>query len=323
MMASGILVWSERPDLAAELLGKARRLADAAGGEVSICTIDAAGPAETAAFAAQGADAVYATDASPSDAARYADLVTEASRRAEPRVVLIGATKTGLEVAPRVAERTGAAYAPWIVELEIEQAGGGVAATCMVYAGAGLADYRYASSVTVASAAPGVFEAQDLQGRAARLEPLALSVATTRVAVLGDRPKTTGGERIEEARAVVDIGRGVKERADLEMIQTLAGLLNGQVACSRPVSSDRDWLPEWLGLSGAKIKPELCLTVGISGAVQHVIGIRDSRVVAAVNNDEDAAIFTQADIGVVADLYEFLPILIDRLRERGVRPTWE
>jgi electron transfer flavoprotein alpha subunit len=82
-------------------------------------------------------------------------------------------------------------------------------------------------------------------------------------------------------------------------------------------------MAEWLGLSGAKIKPELCLTVGISGAIQHVIGIRDSRVVAAVNNDEDAAIFTQADIGVVADLYEFLPVLIERLRARGARPTWE
>ena len=68
------------------------------------------------------------------------------------------------------------------------------------------------------------------------------------------------------------------------------------------MSSDRDWFPEWLGLSGRKIKPELCLTIGVSGAVQHVVGIRDSRVIAAVNNDENAAIFTQADIGVVADL---------------------
>ena len=91
---------------------------------------------------------------------------------------------------------------------------------------------------------------------------------------------------------------------------------------SRPVSSDRDWLPEWLGLSGAKIKPELCLTLGISGAIQHIVGIRDSRVIAAVNNDEDAAIFTQADIGIVADLYEFLPALMERFKARGIRPAW-
>ena len=88
------------------------------------------------------------------------------------------------------------------------------------------------------------------------------------------------------------------------------------------MSSDRDWFPEWLGLSGAKVKPELCLTIGVSGAVQHVVGIRDSRVIAAVNNDENAAIFAQADIGVVADLNEFLPVLMERLKSKGARPAW-
>jgi electron transfer flavoprotein alpha subunit len=82
-------------------------------------------------------------------------------------------------------------------------------------------------------------------------------------------------------------------------------------------------LPEWLGLSGAKVKPELCLTIGVSGAIQHVVGIRDSRVIAAVNNDENAAIFTQADLGVVADLNEFVPVLIERLQARRMRPAWK
>ena len=103
----------------------------------------------------------------------------------------------------------------------------------------------------------------------------------------------------------------------------MADLLDGQLACSRPIASDRDWFPEWLGLSGAKIKPELCLTVGVSGAIQHIVGIRDSRIIAAVNNDEGAAIFAQADYGVVADLYEFVPALIERIKARGIRPAWQ
>jgi electron transfer flavoprotein alpha subunit len=321
-MAAGILVWSERPELAAELLGEARRLADTAGGEVALCTLGAVGADELGGLAALGADVVYAAGEAAADAARYADLVTATVASCAPRLVLAGATKTGMDVAPRVAERTGAAYAPWAVKIAIEPAGGALSATCMVYAGAGLAEYTYAAAVTVSSAAQGVFEAQELAGRSARAEPLTLPAAEPQITVLGHRPKAAAGARLEEAKAVVDIGRGVKEQADLEMIRSLAGLLDGQVACSRPVSSDRDWLPEWLGLSGAKIKPELCLTVGISGAIQHVIGIRDSRVVAAVNNDEEAAIFTQADFGVAADLYEFLPILIDRLRARGARPVW-
>jgi electron transfer flavoprotein alpha subunit len=81
-------------------------------------------------------------------------------------------------------------------------------------------------------------------------------------------------------------------------------------------------MPEWLGLSGAKVKPEFCLTVGISGAIQHIVGIRGSRVIAAVNNDETAAIFTQTDIGVVADLRAFLPVFFERLKARGAHPVW-
>ncbi len=128
---------------------------------------------------------------------------------------------------------------------------------------------------------------------------------------------------LEEAKLVIDVGQGVKQRDDLQMIQSLADLLDGQLGCSRPIASDRDWFPEWLGLSGAKIKPELCLTVGISGAIQHIVGIRDSHLIAAVNMDENAPIFAQADYGVVADLYEFLPALIDRIKARGVRPVWK
>jgi electron transfer flavoprotein alpha subunit len=321
-MARRILVWSERPALANELLGKARQLADDAGGEVCICAVEA-DATEPGVLASHGADIVYVSDASPVGAARCAEALSAAIARFEPSLVLIGATKMGMDVAPRVAERTGASYAAWAVELEIESASGSTTATCMLYAGAGLAEYTFTRSVAVVTAAAGAFEAYQREDRTARVETLELPAETPRVTVIGDRPKAVGSARLEEAKSVVDIGRGVKELADLEMVRSLAGLLGGQLACSRPVSSDRDWLPEWLGLSGVKVKPELCLTVGVSGAIQHVIGIRDSRVVAAVNNDEDAAIFTQADIGVVADLYEFLPVLIDRLRVRNARPTWE
>ena len=103
------------------------------------------------------------------------------------------------------------------------------------------------------------------------------------------------------------------------MIEELAALLDGQVSCSRPVSSDRDWFPEWLGLSGAQLSPELCITVGISGAIQHVIGIRDSKLIVAVDSDPDSAMLSQADYGVNADLYEFVPALIEAIKARSVK----
>lgn len=321
-MTARILVWSERPALALELLGEARRLADAAGGEVSLCTSGEVGAAELEVYAANGADVVYVTETSAVDSARLASVMGAVIARSQPNLVLIGATKTGMDVAPRVAERIEAAYAAWAVEIETDSTSGATTASCMVYAGAGLATYRFSRGVTVLTAAQGVFEAHELEGRAARAEAVELPYATPEIAVTGERAKATGGARLEEAKAVVDIGRGVKELKDVEMIRSLASLVDGQLSCSRPVSSDRDWLPDWLGLSGAKVKPELCLTIGISGAIQHMVGIRDARVIAAVNSDEDAAIFTQADIGVVADLIEFVPVLIERLKARGARPTW-
>ena len=321
-MAAGILVWSECPALALELLGKARRLADAAAGEVSLCISGDVGAAELEVYAANGADVVYVTETSEVDAARWASVLGVVIARSRPSLVLIGATKAGLEVAPRVAERTEAAYAAWAVAIEIDPTTGATTASCMVYAGAGVVKYRFSRGVTVLSAAQGAFEASELEGRAARAESVVLPNEMPEITVLSQRTKATGGARLEEAKTVVDIGRGVKELDDLEMIRSLMSLLDAQLGCSRPVSSDRDWLPEWLGLSGVKVKPELCLTIGLSGAIQHMVGIRDSRVVAAVDNDQDAAIFTQADIGVVADLNEFLPVLIERLQARGARPIW-
>jgi electron transfer flavoprotein alpha subunit len=227
-----------------------------------------------------------------------------------------------MEVAPRVAERCQAGYAAWAVEIDVDPATGLTKAACMLYAGAGLARYEFSRPVTVLSVAPGTFAAQARQGRSAHVDAVVLEDELRSPTVVGERAKSSAGARLQEAKAIVDIGRGVKDLEGLEMARALAKLLDAQLGCSRPVSSDRDWFPEWLGLSGAKVRPELCLTIGISGAIQHVVGIRDSRVIAAVNSDENAAIFTQADIGAVADLNEFLPVLIERLGARGVRPGW-
>lgn len=321
-MAAGILVWSDRPVVALELLGKARQLADATGGQVSLCLGGDVAAAELEVYASSGADVVYSTDADHLDSARWAAILATAMSVCQPTLVLIGASKMGMDVAPRVAERAGAAYAAWAVDVTIDPASGETTASCVLYGGAGLASYRFVLGATVLTVAEKSFEATSRKGRLARAETLQVPAGDPELSVVSERAKTTSGARLEEAKAVVDVGRGVKEMEHLEMIRGLASLLGGQVGCSRPVSSDRDWLPEWLGLSGIKVKPEVCLTVGISGAIQHVVGIRDSRVVAAVNNDEDAAIFTQADIGIVADLNEFLPVLIDRLQTRGVHPVW-
>jgi len=320
-MAGEILVFSDQVELSKELLGKARQEADRLGWRVSV--LPGGQGADPSDLAAAGADIVYQSetvlDGNPETAT---NLLASVVSQAQPDLLLVGATKLGMEVAPRVAERSGAGYAAWATAFEIDPQTCATTARCMLYTGLGQATYTFKPVTAILSIAPGVFQAQVAPGRTAQVVPVSVQAAAPRMNVVAVKPKAASGARLEEAKLVLDVGQGVKQREDLEMVQALAALLDGQLACSRPVASDRDWFPEWLGLSGKKVRPELCLTLGVSGAIQHIVGIRDSHLIAAVNMDENAGIFTQADYGVVADLYQFLPALIEALKARGVRPAW-
>ncbi len=318
MSSSTILVFSDKPTLLGELLGKACQQADSLAWTVAALVLGADG----AALGELGADVVYQSEVDARNPEMVAAALAAAAGQAHPGVFLVGATKLGMEVAPRVAERLGSGYAAWVVGFNVDAAAQSITAQCMLYTGAGVATCRFKPGPVILTAAQGVFTANPTAGKTASIINLDIPAATPKMTILEYKPKPASGERLEEARLVVDVGQGVKQRDDLQMMQALARLLDGKLACSRPIASDRDWFPEWLGLSGAKIKPELCLTVGVSGAIQHIVGIRDSRLIAAVNIDESAPIFSQADYGVVADLYEFLPAFMDRIKVRGIRPVW-
>jgi electron transfer flavoprotein alpha subunit len=114
---------------------------------------------------------------------------------------------------------------------------------------------------------------------------------------------------------VVGVGRGFAAEADLDLARTLAVKLGAELACSRPIAEGVDWMPaeRYLGVSGATIKPDLYLAVGISGQVQHLVGVNGAKVIVAVNKDKNAPIFASADFGVVGDLYQVLPELAKNL----------
>lgn len=320
---SKILVFSDEIAVLEELLGKARQ---AAGGK-SFEQVEAAvfGPAAAAEQAAQlgewGADVVYAVGAPELQSYHpetYADALAGVIRHSQPDVILVGATKRGLEVSGRVAERLDLGVASWCTDFAYDPQTGATTAECMIYTGVGKNTYRIESRPALATVAPGTFRPQHTPGRTAQVTAIEVPLSTPVLRVLENNEKAEAGRRLQDAPVIVDVGQGVRDRGDLVLAQELAELLNGQVACSRPVSSERDWFPEWLGLSGLKLSPDLCITLGISGSIQHMIGIRDSRVIVAVNNDEGAGIFTQADYGVKADLYEFVPALINAIKTRSV-----
>jgi electron transfer flavoprotein alpha subunit len=166
---------------------------------------------------------------------------------------------------------------------------------------------------------PQTFEARLLgvrnEGQVIEVE---LKLALSPVKTVERRAKLAGSVNVESAQVLVCIGRGVGAQQDLDMIQALADALGGVVCCTRPISHDRQWLPEdqMVGISGKMSSPRLYLGIGVSGQIQHAVGVMGSKVTVAINSDKNAPIFKLADYGVVGDLYQVVPRLIERLKAR-------
>lgn len=305
-----VLVWSDDPVLFVDLASFANRLAGTSAGLALGLRATALAPATRSA----ALDTIYEIDQpDPRDADAWVDALCRLVP-GEADLLLVGATKLGLEVAPRVAERVSAGYAPWATSISIGD-NEAVVAECASLGGAAVTTLTFKPGgvvATMSSAASPLVSASD-----AVIRQLEAGPATARLRRTGSEPRRRGGG-LEQARAVVDIGQGVRERGDIGLLEQLAAAVDGQVACSRPLAADRDWFTDWVGLSGAKVHPTVCFAVGVSGAIQHVVGIRGSRTIVAVNSDEAAPILNECDYAVVADLYEFVPALTARLRERGV-----
>lgn len=314
---SGILVFSENQSLTRELLGKAQQFDTA----VAALILGESIPADAAALGAWGADTVY-TVASPllngMNPETYTDALAGVIEQVKPDLVLVGASKSGLEISARVAARLGAGVASFCIDFEMDA--DSVTAKCMIYSGVGMNTYKIRTQPAMATVSSAVFEAVETGGTA---EVTAVSVTINQPAmtVVEYKEKAAAGVRWEDAPMIVDVGQGMNDQSDLPIAEELAALFDGQVACSRPVSSERDWFPEWLGLSGVRIHADLCITLGVSGSIQHVVGIRDSKTIVAINNDEYAGIFSQADYGIVADLHEFVPALTAVLKVRSAKLT--
>jgi electron transfer flavoprotein alpha subunit len=124
---------------------------------------------------------------------------------------------------------------------------------------------------------------------------------------------------IAESERLVCVGRGLVQKDDMAMIEALASALAGEIACTRPLSSEYGWLSEerMIGISGEKCSPQLILSLGISGQVQHTVGIMGAKTIVAINSDANAPIFKLADYGIVGDLYEVVPALASALKEHS------
>ncbi len=183
-----------------------------------------------------------------------------------------------------------------------------------VMAGRAIGEYHVKPPFT-ATVPMKKFEPPEASGA---LEVEDLEVSAEAPKLIGVEKKVKGEVDIEGAEIVIGVGRGFKKEEDLKTAFQLAELLGGEVGCSRPIAADYGWLPEdrWIGISSKKIRPKLYFAIGISGAPQHMSGVLDSKIIAAVNKDKNAPIFQYADYGIVGDLYQFLPALLKKLEEK-------
>jgi len=225
-------------------------------------------------------------------------------------VILIGGTRFGRQVASQTAVRMKVGALSEVRSLKVEN--GKLTGIRAVYGG------RFTAEVSsgipcVATIPAGAYHKN--AGTPTSVETISIERMTEKVVHIETRSKIKGSTDIKAASIIVSAGRGFRKKEDLIMLEKLAKRLDGAVGCSRPLSSDLGWMGEenHIGMTGAYVHPDLYVAIGISGQLQHVAGIRDSKIIVAINKDKQAPIFQIADYGIVGDLYEIIPALLKYL----------
>jgi electron transfer flavoprotein alpha subunit len=307
-------VGSDGPAPAAlELLAKARELGDAEA--------VALGPGATTAADAlgdHGARTVFASDDPVYDeflAQPAAHAMHALVRQHAPDLILFATTYTSRDVAGRLQAKTGTA----LMSNAIDVAGTDRART-QIAGGTLFVDVELDGPAPhIVLVRPKSFVAESVGGTA-EVVPVDVEIPPElRTARRVERhEESASGPKLEEARVVISGGRGLQEAANFSLLDQLAATLgNAAVGASRAVV-DAGWVPYsyQVGQTGKTVKPDVYIAVGISGALQHVVGMKGAKRIVAINKDADAPIFRLADLGVVADALQFLPALIDEVRSR-------
>lgn len=303
-LKDNIWVYSDLAGRFAELSAGAAAL----GGKAQAMTIGSAGDA--AAAAKSGVAKVHAISVADGKCAEafIPDMASLIKGSGAPALVLVAATRRGRLVGAALAAALGAAVVSDVNGIILD--GDSVTVTHSVYGGLAQGTEKVNTAGAVLLVAAGAFEAA---GENAPAEIVDVSAAGAEgVKCLGRRAKQGSNVDLGRARRVVSVGRGLKAKEDLAMIEELAGALEAEVGCSRPLAEGENWLEHerYVGITGVKLKADLYVALGLSGQVQHMAGADSAKVIVAVNKDKNAPIFHYADYGLVGDIYKAVPALI-------------
>jgi electron transfer flavoprotein alpha subunit len=247
----------------------------------------------------------------------YAQVVADAVRSGDYGAVMFGATAQGKDLAPRVAALLDLPLASDVTSLEVED--GSVVAERPVFAGKAFSTITFQASPALLSIRPNVFQAEEApaEGTAEPYAPDGVDPSSWGVRVMEFQATGSGAKDVAEASIVVSGGRGMKGPENWGVLEELRDALGSDAALGASRAAvDADWRPhsEQVGQTGKTVAPKLYFAIGISGAIQHMAGMRTSGTIVAVNKDPDAPIFQVADYGIVGDLFDVVPALAEEIR---------
>ena len=305
-----------------QLLGKGRELADLLQVNLSLVILGADFDDKLEEFSLYGMDEIIYIK-SPILKDYYSDLytkvITELVLENKPEIILIGATPTGRDFAPRVAKRLSAGLTADCTGLEINLETRNLLQTRPTYGGAIMATIRTPSSrPQMATVRSGIFKMPEKTKKKVNIRKLEYKFKEkdSVLKIVKVISKTRNSVNLEDAKFIVAGGRGVGSKEKFRIIEELAEVLDAELGGSR-ITIELNWLDpdRQIGQTGKTVSPKLYIACGISGAIQHIVGMQNSDIIVVINKDPNAPIFNWAHYGIVGDLHEIIPVLIQEFKK--------
>jgi len=317
-MSNDVLVVTEHfdgrlADISYEMVGKAKELASAMGGQVVAVLLGSNMAIQAATFASDVTLYVDDPALSQFNPEAYGKVLEALIAEREPRLTIVGSTTMGMDLAAWLAAKTEAEFVAFVKDLAVSD--GALVATSQLYSGKIMAEVEATKDRVITAVLAGAFPVEAGEGHTAVEQiasPVPLSNLRTQFHQMF-RPE--GGDiDITAEEKLVAVGRGIGSEDDIELAEELAKALGAVVAASRPIT-DVGWLPKTrqVGKSGVTVKPKLYLMLGISGAPEHLEGMKDAEFIIAVNTDPNAPIFDVAHYGTTCDLFEVVEAMLEKL----------
>jgi electron transfer flavoprotein alpha subunit len=313
---SEMLVFCENEEVALELVSQANRIKENLHASVAALILNNATEEIVQQYFNYGADKVYVAKSdliSNTSAGIYADTIAQVMTKQLSDILLIGSTRSGKLIAPMVAQKLGSGCVTDAIGIKLTD--GAMQIDRYSYGGSTVATQEIKTAKKVIAVMPKTFQLGEKSTRQGEVIKISLNLEQPKLDVLEKQAKTGESVPIEEAETLVCVGRGLADKKDIAVIKALADAIKGEIGATRPLTHDWQWFHESreVGLSGKKCKPRLCISIGVSGQIQHTVGIRGSKIIVAINKDKNAPIFKMADYGIVADLYDVVPRLTQKI----------